>query len=40
MAKPAKRYIITHTRPMSGRSYDSRPLTLEEAVNYYSHTLE
>ncbi len=40
MAKPAKRYIITHTRPMSGRSYNSRPLTLEEAVNYYSHTLE
>jgi hypothetical protein len=36
----AKRYIITHTRPMSGRSYTSRPLTLAEAVGYYGYALE
>ena len=40
MAKAPKRYIITHTRPMSGRSYASRPLTLAEAVEYYAYTLE
>lgn len=40
MAKQAKRYVITHTRPMSGRSYDSRPLTIEEAVDYFGYTLE
>ena len=36
----AKQFIITYTRPMSGRSYTSRPLTLEEAVDYYAYTLE
>ena len=35
-----KQYIITHTRPFSGRSYTSRPLTVAEAVNYYGYTLE
>jgi hypothetical protein len=40
MAKAPKRYIITSTRPMSGRSYASRPLTVEEAVDYYGYTLE
>jgi len=40
MAKQAKRYVITSTRPMSGRSYKSRPLTVEEAVDYYGYTLE
>ena len=40
MAKQAKRYVITSTRPMSGRSYTSRPLTLVEAVEYYGYTLE
>lgn len=40
MAKAPKRYIITHTRPLSGRSYSSRPLTVAEAVDYYSYTLE
>lgn len=40
MAKAPKRYIITHTRPLTGRSYDSRPLTLAEAVEYYAYTLE
>jgi hypothetical protein len=36
----AKAYIITSTRPMSGRTYDSRPLTIAEAVDYYGYTLE
>ena len=36
----SKQYVITYTRPMSGRSYTSRPLTLEEAVDYYAYTLE
>ena len=40
MAKEAKRYVITHTRPTSGRSYSSKPLTIEEAVVYYGYTLE
>ena len=40
MAKAQKRYIITHTRPMSGRSYASRPLTVAEAVEYFGYTLE
>lgn len=40
MAKQEKRYIITSTRPMSGRSYASRPLTVAEAVEYYGYTLE
>jgi hypothetical protein len=35
-----KAYIITSTRPMSGRTYDSRPLTIAEAVDYYGYTLE
>lgn len=39
MAKQAKKYIITYTRPYTGRSYTSRPLTVEEAVRYYSYTL-
>ena len=36
----SKQYIITYTKPMSGRSYTSRPLTLEEAIDYYGYTLE
>ncbi len=36
----SKRYVITSTRSMSGRSYESRPLTLAEAIEYYSYTLE
>jgi len=40
MAKQEKRYVITSTRPMSGRSYKSRPLTLAEAIDYYGYTLE
>ena len=36
----SKQYIITHTRPFSGRSYTSRPLTIAEAINYYGYTLE
>ena len=40
MAKQEKRYVITSTRPMSGRSHQSRPLTIAEAVAYYGYTLE
>lgn len=36
----AKQYIITHTKSGSGRSYTSRPLTIEEAIVYYGYTLE
>jgi hypothetical protein len=36
----AKQFLITSTRSMSGKSYTSRPLTLEEAIQYYSYTLE
>ena len=36
----SKQYIITYTKPMTGRSYTSRPLTVEEAVDYYGYTLE
>ena len=36
----SKQYIITSTKPMSGRSYTSRPLSLEEAIEYYAYTLE
>lgn len=36
----SKQYIITYTRPYSGRSYTSRPLTVEEAVDYFGYTLE
>ena len=36
----SKQYIITHTRPMSGRSYTSRPLTVAEAIEYFGYTLE
>lgn len=40
MAKQEKRYVITSTRPLSGRSYKSEPLTIAEAVQYYGYTLE
>ena len=40
MSKQPKRYVITHVRPLSGRSYSSQPLTIDEAVKYYSYTLE
>lgn len=40
MAKQPKKYLITYERPMSGRTYTSRPLTLEEAIKYYGYTLE
>ena len=36
----SKQYIITYTKPMSGRSYTSRPLTLAEAIEYFGYTLE
>ena len=39
MAKQTKRYVISHTRPLSGRTYYSTPLTIEEAVKHYSYTL-
>lgn len=40
MSKQTKKYVITHVRPMSGRSYTSRPLTVAEAVEYFGYTLE
>lgn len=40
MAKQAKKYIITKTGSMSGRSYESEPMTVAEAVKYYGYTLE
>ena len=40
MAKPVKKYIITHTRGMlTSRSYVSDPITLTEAVERYRYTL-
>lgn len=36
----AKRYVFTKTRSMSGKSYTTDPMTVEEAVEYYSYTLE
>lgn len=39
--KTEKRYIITEDRgTFTTRTYTSRPLTIAEAVNYYSYTLE
>ena len=35
-----KQYIITSTSPYTGRSNTSRPLTVAEAVEYFSYTLE
>ena len=40
MSKQPKTYIITSTRPYSGRSHSSKPLTIEEALEYYSYSLE
>jgi hypothetical protein len=36
----SKQFIITYTKPMSGRSYTTRPCTLEEAIKYFGYTLE
>lgn len=36
----AKQYIITKTSPYTGKMYKTRPLTTEEAVDYYGYTLE
>ena len=36
----SKQFIITYTKPMTGRSYTSRPLTVAEAVDYFGYTLE
>ena len=39
--KTEKRYIITEERGgFTARTYTSRPLTIAEAVEYYSYTLE
>lgn len=35
-----KLYTITKTRGFTGRSYESKPLTLEEAVDAYQYSLE
>ena len=36
----SKQYIITKTSPWTGGSRTSRPMTVAEAVEYYSYTLE
>jgi hypothetical protein len=36
----SKQFLITKTSPYTGRSYTSRPLTVAEAIEYYSYTLE
>ena len=41
MAKIEKRYVITEFKGMyTTREYKTRPLTLAEAIDYYSYTLE
>jgi len=41
MAKTEKRYIITNRKGcFTSREYKSGPLTLAEAIMYYSYTLE
>lgn len=35
-----KQYVITYTRPYTGRSYETDPKTVEEAVKYFGYTLE
>ena len=41
MTKIAKQYVITEFKGMyTTREYKSRPLTLAEAIDYYSYTLE
>jgi hypothetical protein len=41
MAKALKKYIITgHLGCYQSKAYKSRPLTIDEAVDYYGYTLE
>lgn len=40
MAKSEKRYVITKINSRNGSRYESFPLTLAEAIEYYSYTLE
>jgi hypothetical protein len=40
MNKSAKTYVFTSTKPYTGRSYTTEPLTLQEAIEYFSYTLE
>jgi hypothetical protein len=40
MAKVEKRYIINSFSSMSGKKYESRPLTIAEAIEYFGYTLE
>ena len=40
MAKAVKLYKISKTNFMTGKVYTSRPLSVEEAVEYHSYTLE
>lgn len=35
-----KQYIITSTSPYTGKQHASHPLTVAEAVKYFSYTLE
>ena len=36
----SKQFIITKSSPYTGRAYTTEPLTLAEAIEYYSYTLE
>ncbi len=41
MAKQVKRYVITQVRgSYTTRTYNSRPLTIADAIDYYGYTLE
>lgn len=36
----SKQFIITNTSPYTGKQRTSRPLTVAEAIEYFSYTLE
>jgi hypothetical protein len=33
------RYVFSYYNPRSGRTYETEPMSVEEAVNYFSYTL-
>jgi hypothetical protein len=40
MAKAPRRYVITRTQVRTGDTTQSPPLPLQEAIEYYSYTLD
>jgi ribosomal protein L22 len=36
----AKTYTFVRTKSRTGETYETRPMTIDEAVEYYSYTLE